>query len=425
MIEEQWRYFAPEGDIAVGGPSKWYIIDWDQRRNISVKMDEEQDEEDLAIKYLGKHIDTLGPEVVAIHVSQDGELISTSSDPDDDKTTCVYHPPLEHLQPPVHVRTILRSELREVDRTQVNVDLVSYTSSSTGAATKVIFKYYFIFQFMEKRLDEINLWMRLPPHPNIVPFDYIVLDEVRGNVVGFTSVYIPGGTLHETTRVFKLKWLERLIRVVDDLNLKYGIAHQDVAARNLLVDDETDSLMIFDFNYSARIGSGYSYAEDRNDVKGVIFTLYEIITLDGHFRAIRHELQDPADVEGMGEWICHPGVKLSHPVSEYRSVLDQWVKTRREGEQMTYFKKAPEYIDWPAIPEPPKTAHTYNRGTEHERTVTWSRKYTFRREDRRDGNTVINWGRPAQNKLRDGDVVLATGKLVRGISETEEVSLEV
>jgi hypothetical protein len=33
--------------------------------------------------------------------------------------------------------------------------------------------------------------------PNIVPFDRIVLDEVERRVVGFTTLFIPGGTLDE------------------------------------------------------------------------------------------------------------------------------------------------------------------------------------------------------------------------------------
>ncbi|KAG8406396.1 hypothetical protein J3458_021229 [Metarhizium acridum] len=101
----------------------------------------------------------------------------------------------------------------------------------------------------------MSLWMRLPKHPNIVPFNSIVVDELEGRFVGFTTVYIPGGTLGENnTRTFKLKWLHRLINVIDELNLNFGIAHQDIAPRNLLIHEATDALMLFDFNFSARIG---------------------------------------------------------------------------------------------------------------------------------------------------------------------------
>ncbi len=58
--------------------------------------------------------------------------------------------------------------------------------------------------------------MRIPPHPNIVPLDALVVDSIDGvdRVVGFTTRYVPGFTLHENnTRVFKLKYLEQLISV--------------------------------------------------------------------------------------------------------------------------------------------------------------------------------------------------------------------
>ncbi|KAK2593469.1 hypothetical protein QQS21_008842 [Conoideocrella luteorostrata] len=125
--------------------------------------------------------------------------------------------------------------------------------------------------------------MRLPTHRNLVPFDRLVLDELNGHVVGFISLYIPGGTISENkSRVFKLKWLQQLPSVIDDLNLKYGIAHQDISSRNLLVDSKSDARMLFDFDYSGQKG-GIGYGKDWNDVKGVIFTLYETITCDTHF----------------------------------------------------------------------------------------------------------------------------------------------
>lgn len=98
MIEEEWRYYAPEGAIFPGGPSDWYILDWDQRRTIAVTMDEEQRSPDVAIGHLKKHIDALGPDVYAVHFSQDGELISVSTKPEDDQATCVYYPPLQDVQ---------------------------------------------------------------------------------------------------------------------------------------------------------------------------------------------------------------------------------------------------------------------------------------------------------------------------------------
>lgn len=87
--------------------------------------------------------------------------------------------------------------------------------------------------------------------------------------------------------------------------------------------------MLFDFNYSGRIGD-IGYGKDLDDVKGVIFTLYEIITRDTHFRDVPYYEQNPADVHEMQEWLQHPEVKLDQGVSESRLVLNEWVDKRRE-----------------------------------------------------------------------------------------------
>lgn len=270
----------------------------------------------ILAEHLRKYIDSLEPDVCAIHVSQDGQLRSTSNDPSEDETFCTYFPALELVPQPANVKTIHRADLVEVDRLGPNVDLMCCNNKGTGLHKEgtelVVFKYYFLQQFVFYRWDELQIWMRLPLHPNIAPFDRLVVDKLDGRdvVVGFTSRFIPGGTLEaDSTRVFKLEWLRQLLHVIDDLNLKYGLQHQDVAARNLLVDPETDRLMIFDFNWTARIGYPYrtetyaSYWDQRNDVKGAIFTLYEIITRDTHFRQVSWQHQNPEDVQSMKEYV--------------------------------------------------------------------------------------------------------------------------
>lgn len=422
MIAEEWRYFAPGGALTPGGPSTWFILDWDQRHTIAVTMDEAQESEDVAIEHLKKHIDALGPDVYAIHLSQDGELVSVSTNPEDDQATCVYYPPLQAIQPSNRVKTVLRSDLLELDRLSPNVDLVSYMPcASATEPRKAVFKYYFLFQFLHKLWHETNLWMRLPTHSNLVPFDRLVLDELHGHVVGFTSLYIPGGTISENkSRAFKLEWLRQLTSVIDDLNLKYGIAHQDVSSRNLLIDPKTDALMLFDFNYSGQIG-GIGYGKDRDDVKGVIFTLYEIITRDMHFRDVPYYEQNPADVQGLEEWVQHPDVKLDHSVSEYRSVLNDWVDKRRNGRQISHYTEAPEYIDWPDFPAPPPKDTVFSDSKGNSTIVTAVVLNDMRRDEREKGIAVLNWERPAQIKLRLGDRLLANGQSVPNTEYTGSV----
>jgi serine/threonine protein kinase len=271
-------------------------------------------------------------------------------------------------------------------------------------------------QFAQKSWKEMNLWMRLPRHPNIVPFDRVVVDELEGRVVGFTNVYVPGGTLEENeSRVFRLEWLRQLTNVVDDLNLRYGIAHQDIAPRNLVVDESTDSIMLFDFDYSARIsnpspGPGESLSEDQNDVKGVIFTVHEIITQDNSFRSKPHQEQNLNDLGG--EWVKHPGVKLDHPVASYQRVLQEWAERRAGDLTAAHPGDGPSAIHWPPRPKPPQqTMRVMDaHGRPFDRPVDgW---YERRQDVRARGGKVLNWERPPQRVLDKGTRVLSTGEVI-------------
>lgn len=249
----------------------------------------------------------------------------------------------------------------------------------------------------------MSLWCRLS-HPSIVPFDKVVVDELEGRFVGFTTKYIAGGTLEENkTRIFKLKWLHQLIDVVDTLNLQFGVAHQDVAPRNILINQTTDTLMLFDFNFAARIGrSGYS--EARNDVKGVVFTLFEIITRDSARRGKRHEEQDVAEIDAM-DWTLHPQVRLDCSVSHIRHVLDTWRQQRlSRAAQVINHTPPPGFLDWPPVPDPPLTDVEVQRvtatdtGTQVKTVTEKQRLYDWRRSDLlKQGKPVLSWQREPQH----------------------------
>lgn len=279
-----------------------------------------------------------------------------------------------------------------------------------------MFKYYFMWQYAPMSWKELNLWMRLPRHPNVVPFDRIVVDELEGRVVGFTNSYIPGGNLEENkSRVFRLEWLQQLIKVVDDLNLQYGIAHQDIAPRNLLVDESTNSIMLFDFNFAARInhplpGEGESYLIERNDVKGVIFTIYEIITQDDGLRSVPHEEQNLDDLRR--EWVKHPEVKLDHPVASYQLMLQEWQECRAGDLDAIHLSNVPEAIDWPSRPKPPQKTISLKDAYGQPAYFTVD-KGCERRQDVRDrGDKVLNWERPPQRLLDNGTRVLSSGEVI-------------
>lgn len=267
-----------------------------------------------------------------------------------------------------------------------------------------------MWQYADKSWKEMNLWMRLPRHPNIVPFDRVVLDEIEGRVVGFTNDYVTGETLEKNkSRVFKLKWLQQLTQVVDTLNLRCGIAHQDVAPRNLLVDDSTDSIMIFDFNFASRIDPSTrdfmeGYMEDRNDVKGVIFTVYEIVTRDSSLRSIPHEEQRLDDLGG--EWKQHPEVELDRPLADYRALLHEWRQQRMAA------GASDSSINWPPRPSPPiETTHGIAANGQPYSTSAeaW---YRWRRDLQKTGESVLSWERPPQASLRPGCRLLSTGRFI-------------
>ncbi|KAK7571630.1 hypothetical protein V3481_018841 [Fusarium oxysporum f. sp. vasinfectum] len=259
---------------------------------------------------------------------------------------------------------------------------------------------------------EMNLWMRLPRHPNIVPFDRVVVDELEGRVVGFTNSYVPGGNLEENRSfVFKLEWLRQLIKVVDDLNLEYGIAHQDIAPRNLLIDESTDSIMLFDFNFAARMdcpspGEGEEYVEDRNDIKGVMFTTYEIITQDNSLRNIPNEYQNIDNLTS--KWVKHPEVKLYHPVASYQLMLQEWQDRRAR----VCLGDVPRAIDLPVMPKPPQKTICLKDANGQPVYSTVDNFYERRRDAWAMGDKVPNWQRPPQRLLDDGARVLSSGEIV-------------
>ncbi|KAI1327746.1 hypothetical protein F5Y16DRAFT_184845 [Xylariaceae sp. FL0255] len=413
MIEHDSRYFSLSGDIPIGGPSTWHIVDWDRRRVVSVTMDGDQDDADLAIEHFSRYNNELPSSVYRIYVSDTGEIISQHSDPKDDQSYCMFYPLLSEISIPEGVQTVRRDELEEMERLGPDADLVSYPPCSGVSGTKAVFKYCFLWQYSQMSWKEMNLWMRLPSHPNIVPFDKIVVDELESRIVGFTSAYMLGGSLEKNrSRTFKLEWLRQLIQVVDLLNLQCGISHQDIAPRNLLVDELTDTIKIFYFNFAARIShssspsEGESYIEDRNDVKGVVFTTYELITQDYSLRDLPHEDQNLDYLAK--EWVKHPDVKLDHPIASYRLTLEEWQKRRADMES----PDAPELLEWPSRPRPPPRTMSFKGPDGQLHSVTMDDWDERRQDVQARGDKVLNWERPPQRALNNGTRVLSTGQIL-------------
>ena len=216
------RFSSAGRTIALDGASPVVIvIDWDQRRTIRVAApsrevggDYDDDSDDgFFFDALARHIDHLPADTVAINVGPDGELQSTSCDLDLDSTDIPNYFPRSAYS--LELPTVRRSDITEVDRLGVQTDLVTYRLGSE--TRRVCFKYYMTKKNYSVVWHEAHCLAKIPQHPNIVPFDSLVVDSADGveeKVVGFTTRFIPGGTvLDNVGRVFKLKYLKQLIEV--------------------------------------------------------------------------------------------------------------------------------------------------------------------------------------------------------------------
>ena len=419
--------------------SEWYILDRDQRRYIvarvfgdELKLDiDSEDYDDEMLQYLytvvypavAKFIDYLPLDVFGFDMRPNGDIMDFLTKDGWDKNSTAVYISKELFQLPAHIGTVLRSDLAELDRFQ-GPDLVSYVCPVTNQEKLAVFKYYMGISEGQCFWEEIQILSNLPPHPHIIPVDKIVLEEFDGvGVVGFTTPFIANGSLDDNkSRTFKLKWLKQLIQTVDDLNLKFGVSHQDIAARNMLIDPATDNLVLFDFNFSAMIDVVSDWTKktekdytgqrvDRDDVKGVMFALHDIITRTYIDQVYYLHLVDEKDIEPPEKWVKHPDVQLDHPVSEYYDTLMTWVRRRRSGPQVTHYTQATEHITYPAC-IPILDFYTIEEkipGCPYPRTHFLGRSHT-RSDAALAGVNHVAWERPPTSKIDRSRRLLATGK---------------
>ncbi|KAM5368994.1 hypothetical protein ACJZ2D_009197 [Fusarium nematophilum] len=104
--DERSRFFVSEGDGIPGGETTWYIVDWDQRRTITVTVDEYRFDDEVAVEYLNKYMHQLPYDVCAVHISPDGDLLKASTSPADDRTQCMEYLRANALHLPPGVDTI-------------------------------------------------------------------------------------------------------------------------------------------------------------------------------------------------------------------------------------------------------------------------------------------------------------------------------
>ncbi|KAI1938680.1 hypothetical protein LOZ66_003483 [Ophidiomyces ophidiicola] len=222
-------------------------------------------------------------------VSANGELIGVSTE---DPTWELRYP--DYPGPLPDQEIAYKSQLIEKERLHLCTDPVEYKGRD-GNSEIVAFKYTIYQQRVE------YIWRELHPlkvlrDESFVTFRRVVLDDVSKKILGFTLQYIPGGTLEDHRENHR-----EGPSYIDDLNLGFGVMHQDIAPRNILFEPITRSLKIFDFDRSCLIGAE-DQEESRNDVDGLIFTVYETLTKDDHFREVPFDEQEVKKVEDMKEW---------------------------------------------------------------------------------------------------------------------------
>ena len=97
-----------------------------------------------------------------------------------------------------------------------------------------------------------KILLHIGRHPNIAGFDYAVVDDSSQVVVGYLAKYVDEGVLvypHPPDFSFKLSWLKQLLKVVDDLNLGYGVADADILRNHMLVDLRNNNLKLVDLSF--------------------------------------------------------------------------------------------------------------------------------------------------------------------------------
>ncbi|KAJ5368829.1 uncharacterized protein N7496_008589 [Penicillium cataractarum] len=226
FFSEGQCYFGPgENPLTETQCDVW---DWDRLRMVKVKGTAKLflPDEDIENTILAKFADYLSPEVRAITVDDNGLLVEVSADPEEDDTPFVAYLPFSMIESLADSRAIQYSKLQELGRLGPGLDLSS-CEGEFGIPRKVAFKFNPLDKPLRLQMawDELNILRILPPHPNIVPFNRVVLEDVESRVIGFTTKYIPGGTLDNPKTPFRFEWLQQLIRLVDFLNLELGIMY--------------------------------------------------------------------------------------------------------------------------------------------------------------------------------------------------------
>lgn len=403
MISPEHRFWS-EGQIYTPSADQPHydaecnVWDWDQLRMVKLKgiVKLFPAEEDREVPILAQFADLLAPEICTVSLNEDALIYDVSTDTSEDATWFVGYLPYSMLPSFASCKTVHHSQLKELDRLSPGVDLSCYKDEA-GATRKVAFKFNVMSKPRRLHMfwSELITLKALPPHPNLLSLDSLVLEDVENRVIGFTTRFVEGGTLENRSIPFRLEWLKQLLALVDFLNLELGIMHQDISPRNLLFDADADKILLFDWDWVA-YGS-YGLLERRDDVNGVVSTVYELITGDTQYTKIPHWERDITPEQSDRHWRCNR--ELDADVSVFRDILDKWVAVRTAPDDMDRYLNAPRRLKWEDQPDPPD----YDVPFEHGFFPDGSRELITgprsRKVARSKGQYCFNWQRPPQSRL--------------------------
>ncbi|KAF2227448.1 hypothetical protein BDZ85DRAFT_3544 [Elsinoe ampelina] len=345
-------------------------VDWDQRKvyvvfgaqpagTIRNDHDGAFDWNLAIIEELFATVESIPSQAWSLELGEGFRLVSTDRLPPSGDFRCApYHPHLSDSRMLSNARTVTRAHLVEDERLGWRVDKCHYITESM-IRKDVIFKYDFIPTSLPNSWDEIHTHYQLSGHPLIVSFDRVVVDEVEGRIVGFTTEFIPGGALDSmVSPQFTLRHFQQLTDVIDDLNIGYRVQHCDVHPRNILLDLASDSIRLLDFNYAERID--VNPRSDRNDEAGVAFTLYELATHDYELRGRHAQYPSVQAILNKTDWPLHSESCIRGDIAGFRRHLDHWLRLRTEPEPQitTSYTKIQDLPPLPLAPRIPSYDET-------------------------------------------------------------------
>ena len=189
--------------------------------------------------------------------------------------------------------------------------------------------------------------------------------------------------------------MQQLTQLVDFLNLELGIMHQDIAPRNLLIDSNSHKILLFNFDWAAC--GKERLLDSRDDVSGVVFTLYELITNDTHFTSIPHWDRNINMVQSISGWTCNR--ELDSDMSAFRNFLNEWVATRKSNGDMKRYLNAPNQLTWPDLPTAPDYSVPFKLDKTLDGEPIWRTGPRFRRTAMEKEQYCFCWERPPQSSL--------------------------